>query len=419
MRVLLIGSGGREHALAWKMTQSERLEKLFVAPGNGGTQTIAENVALDVADHAAVVDFSLREQIDLVVVGPEVPLVAGISDDLRAAGIAVFGPSKIAAQLEGSKAFTKALCDEMGIPTAAYGKFDALEPALAYLDQHGAPIVIKADGLAAGKGVTVAETLEQAREAVRDCFSGTFGTAGAEVVIEECLFGEEASLFAICDGEHTILLPAAQDHKRAFDEDKGPNTGGMGAYAPAPVMTDAVIERAYREIIAPAIKGMAARGTPFSGVLFTGLMITKDGPKLIEFNTRFGDPETQVLMMLLESDLLDILQATANGTLANVSPRWKREVALTVVFAAKGYPGAYEKNTVITNADGLDSDTVRIFHAGTVRDGDALLANGGRVLNVTAIGESVSEARKRAYAALDAIDWPDGFCRRDIGWRAL
>jgi phosphoribosylamine---glycine ligase len=419
MRVLLIGSGGREHALAWKMTQSDRLEKLFVAPGNGGTQAIAENVALDVTDHASVVDFALREQIDLVVVGPEVPLVAGISDDLRAAGLAVFGPSKVAAQLEGSKAFTKALCDEMGIPTAAYAKFDALEPALAYLDQQGAPIVIKADGLAAGKGVTVAETLEQAQEAVRDCFSGTFGAAGAEVVIEECLVGDEASLFAICDGEHTILLPAAQDHKRAFDDDKGPNTGGMGAYAPAPVMTDALIERAYREIVAPAIKGMAARGTPFSGVLFTGLMITKDGPKLIEFNTRFGDPETQVLMMLLESDVLDILEATAQGTLANVSPRWKREVALTVVLAANGYPGAYEKNTVIANAAGLDSDTIQVFHAGTVGDGDRLLANGGRVLNVTAIGDDVGEARERAYAAVDAIDWPDGFCRRDIGWRAL
>lgn len=419
MRVLLIGSGGREHALAWKMTQSDRLEKLFVAPGNGGTQAIAENVALDVTDHTSVVDFALREQIDLVVVGPEVPLVAGISDDLRAAGLAVFGPSKVAAQLEGSKAFTKALCDEMGIPTAAYAKFDALEPALAYLDQQGAPIVIKADGLAAGKGVTVAETLEQAREAVRDCFSGTFGAAGAEVVIEECLVGDEASLFAICDGEHTILLPAAQDHKRAFDDDKGPNTGGMGAYAPAPVMTDALIERAYREIVAPAIKGMAARGTPFSGVLFTGLMITKDGPKLIEFNTRFGDPETQVLMMLLESDVLDVLEATAQGTLANVSPRWKREVALTVVLAANGYPGAYEKNTVIENAAGLDSDTIQVFHAGTVRDGDRLLANGGRVLNVTAIGDDVGEARERAYAAVDVIDWPDGFCRRDIGWRAL
>lgn len=419
MRVLLIGSGGREHALAWKMTQSVRLEKLFVAPGNGGTQAIAENLTLDVTDHAEVVDFALRERIDLVVVGPEVPLVAGISDDLRAAGIAVFGPSKVAAQLEGSKAFTKALCDEMGIPTAAYAKFDALEPALAYLDQQGAPIVIKADGLAAGKGVTVAETLEQAREAVRDCFSGAFGAAGAEVVIEECLIGEEASLFAICDGEHTILLPAAQDHKRAFDGDKGPNTGGMGAYAPAPVMTDALVERAYREIIAPAIKGMAARGTPFSGVLFTGLMITGDGPKLIEFNTRFGDPECQVLMMLLESDLLDILDATAHGMLANVSPRWKRETALTVVLAANGYPGSYAKNTVISNADGLDSDTVRVFHAGTVRDGDNLLANGGRVLNVTAVGENVSEARERAYAAVDAIDWPDGFCRRDIGWRAL
>ena len=419
MRVLLIGSGGREHALAWKMTQSERLEKLFVAPGNGGTQAIAENLTLDVTDHAAVVDFALRERIDLIVVGPEVPLVAGISDDLRAAGIAVFGPSKVAAQLEGSKAFTKALCDEMGIPTAAYAKFDALEPAVAHLEQQGAPIVIKADGLAAGKGVTVAETLEQAREAVRDCFSGAFGAAGAEVVIEECLIGEEASLFAICDGEHTILLPAAQDHKRAFDGDKGPNTGGMGAYAPAPVMTDALVERAYREIIAPAIKGMAARGTPFSGVLFTGLMITGDGPKLIEFNTRFGDPECQVLMMLLESDLLDILDATAHGTLAGVSPRWKRATALTVVLAANGYPGSYAKNTVVANADGLDSDTVRVFHAGTVRDGDNLLANGGRVLNVTAVGENVSEARERAYAAVDAIDWPDGFCRRDIGWRAL
>ncbi|WP_417580016.1 phosphoribosylamine--glycine ligase [Pelagibacterium sp.] len=419
MRVLLIGSGGREHALAWKMTQSDRLEKLFVAPGNGGTQSIAENVALDVTNHAAVVDFAVRERIDLVVVGPEVPLVAGIADDLRAAGLAVFGPSKVAAQLEGSKSFTKALCDEMGIPTAAYARFDALAPALDYLDQQGAPIVIKADGLAAGKGVTVAETLEQAREAVRDCFSGTFGAAGAEVVIEECLVGEEASLFAICDGEHTVLLPAAQDHKRAFDNDKGPNTGGMGAYAPAPVMSDALIERAYREIVAPAIKGMAARGTPFSGVLFTGLMITKDGPKLIEFNTRFGDPECQVLMMMLESDLLDILEGTALGTLSGVSPRWKRGFALTVVLAANGYPGSYDKNTVIEGADAIDSDTVKIFHAGTVRNGDTLLANGGRVLNVTALGESVSEARSRAYAAVKAVDWPDGFCRSDIGWRAL
>lgn len=419
MRVLLIGSGGREHALAWKLTQSPRLAALFVAPGNGGTDAIATNIALDVADHQKVVEFCTKEAIDLVVVGPEVPLVAGIADDLRAAGIATFGPSKLAAQLEGSKAFTKQLCDEMGIPTAAYARFAALEPALGYVRQAGAPIVIKADGLAAGKGVTVAETLEQAEEALRDCFSGTFGSAGAEVVIEECLVGEEASLFAICDGEHTILLPAAQDHKRAFDGDQGPNTGGMGAYAPAPVMNDALVERAHREIIAPAIRGMAARGTPFSGVLFTGLMVTKDGPKLIEFNTRFGDPECQVLMMLLESDLLDILEATAKGDLGTVTPQWKDAVALTVVLAAKGYPGAYEKNTPITIPENLDSDKVRVFHAGTVSDGERLLANGGRVLNVTAIGQSVAEARERAYGAVDAIDWPEGFCRRDIGWRAL
>lgn len=419
MRVLLIGSGGREHALAWALTKSPRLEELYVVPGNGGTSQAAENIALDVTDHARVVAFCQRETIDLVLVGPEVPLVAGIADDLRAAGIAVFGPSKIAAQLEGSKAFTKALCDEMGIPTAAYAKFDALDPALAYVREQGAPIVIKADGLAAGKGVTVAETLEDAEAALRECFDGAFGAAGAEVVIEECLIGEEASLFAICDGEHTVLLPAAQDHKRAFDGDEGPNTGGMGAYAPAPVMTDALIERANREIIEPAIKGMAARGTPFTGVLFTGLMITENGPKLIEFNTRFGDPECQVLMMLLDSDLLDIVEATAHGRLADIRPRWKDAVAMTVVLAAKGYPGSYEKGSAISGLDGLDSDNVRIFHAGTRRDGDTVTAEGGRVLSVTAIGESVREARERAYAAVDAIDWPEGFCRRDIGWRAL
>ncbi|RDE10644.1 phosphoribosylamine--glycine ligase [Pelagibacterium lacus] len=419
MRVLLIGSGGREHALAWAMTKSNRLDKLFVAPGNGGTEAIAENVALDVADHDAVIAFCRSEAIDLVVVGPEVPLVAGIADDLRAAGFAVFGPSGVAAQLEGSKAFTKALCDETGIPTAAYARFDKLEPALAHVREKGAPIVIKADGLAAGKGVTVAETIENAEEALRECFDGAFGAAGAEVVIEDCLVGEEASFFAICDGKDTVLLPAAQDHKRAFDGDQGPNTGGMGAYAPAPAMTMAVMERVVREIVTPAIAGMAARGTPFTGVLFTGLMITEDGPKLIEFNTRFGDPECQVLMMLLDSDLIDILEATATGRLATVTPRWKEQVALTVVMAAKGYPGDYAKGSEIGGLDGLDSDTVRVFHAGTVRDGARVLANGGRVLNVTAIGDDVEEARARAYAAVEAIDWPEGFCRRDIGWRAL
>ncbi|MCD7059222.1 phosphoribosylamine--glycine ligase [Pelagibacterium xiamenense] len=419
MRVLLIGSGGREHALAWAMAKSDRLEKLFVAPGNGGTALVAENIALDVADHDAVAAFCQRELIDLVVVGPEGPLVAGIADDLRAAGLAVFGPSKAAAQLEGSKAFTKALCDEMGIPTARYARFDALDPALAYLREQGAPIVIKADGLAAGKGVTVAGTIEAAEAALRECFDGAFGNAGAEVVIEECLMGEEASLFAVCDGEHITLLPPAQDHKRAYDGDEGPNTGGMGAYAPAPVMTDALVERALREIIEPAIRGMAARGTPFSGVLFAGLMMTAEGPKLIEFNTRFGDPECQVLMMLLESDLLDILEGAATGRLAPVTPRWRDGVALTVVLAAKGYPGAYEKGTAIAGADAANSDGVQVFHAGTAREGAALKATGGRVLNVTAVGSDVAEAQARAYAAVDAIDWPEGFCRRDIGWRAV
>lgn len=419
MRVLLIGSGGREHALAWAMTRSDRLEKLFVAPGNSGTSLVAENVALDVADHPEVIQFCTDQKIDLVVVGPEVPLVAGIADDLRAAGFAVFGPSKAAAQLEGSKAFTKALCDETGIPTAAYARFTTLDPALDYVREQGAPIVIKADGLAAGKGVTVAATVAEAEDALRDCFSGAFGASGAEVVIEECMVGEEASLFAVSDGEHILLLPAAQDHKRVGDGDTGPNTGGMGAYAPAPVMTKALIDQSYREIIEPAIRGMAARGTPFSGVLFAGLMITADGPKLIEFNTRFGDPECQVLMTLLESDILDILEASARGGLSAVEPKWRDGAALTVVMAAQGYPGTYSTGSEIRGLSGLDSDTVRVFHAGTARNGDQVTAKGGRVLNVTAYGASVAEAQSAAYAAIDKIDWPEGFCRRDIGWQAI
>ncbi|WP_127144787.1 phosphoribosylamine--glycine ligase [Pelagibacterium montanilacus] len=419
MRVLLIGSGGREHALAWALARSERLEKLYIAPGNGGTGALGENVALDVSDHDGVADFCTAHGIGLVVVGPEAPLVAGITDRLRAAGVPVVGPSRIAAQLEGSKAFTKALCDEMGIPTAAYGKFTALAPALDYLETRGAPIVVKADGLAAGKGVTVAATRDEAEAALRACFDGAFGDAGAEVVIEECLVGEEASLFALCDGESIVLLPPAQDHKRAFDGDEGPNTGGMGAYAPAPVMTAALVDRAAREIIEPAIRGMAARGTPFTGVLFAGLMITAEGPKLIEFNTRFGDPECQALLMLLESDLLDLLEATATGALSTVSPKWRHDFALSVVLAAKGYPGAYAKDTVIGGLDTIGSDDVVVFHAGTRREGDAVLADGGRVLNVVARGATVAEARQRAYDAVAAIDWPDGFCRRDIGWRAM
>ncbi|MDB5562835.1 MAG: Phosphoribosylamine--glycine ligase [Hyphomicrobiales bacterium] len=419
MRILLIGSGGREHALAWKMVQSPRLDKLFVAPGNGGTATIAENVALDITDHAAIIAFAKAQGIDFVVIGPDAQVVAGLGDDVRAAGIDCFGPSKAAAQLEGSKGFTKALCDEMGIPTAAYARFSEEVPALAYVRAQGAPIVIKADGLAAGKGVTVAMTLADAEAAVSDCFAGAFGAAGAEVVIEEFLVGEEASLFAICDGERFIILPSAQDHKQAFDGDKGPNTGGMGAYSPAPVMTPEMLERTRREIIEPTVRGMAARGTPFAGVLFAGLMITQDGPKLIEYNARFGDPECQVLMLRLKSDVLDLLLGAAKGDLSGVVPEWRDEAALTVVLATEGYPGSYGKGSEIKGAEGLDSDVLQVFHAATKRDGNKLLANGGRVLNITALGKTVAEAQDRAYAAIAQIDWPEGFRRRDIGWRAV
>ncbi|QMV03049.1 phosphoribosylamine--glycine ligase [Devosia sp. D6-9] len=419
MRVLLIGSGGREHALAWALAKSPRLTRLFVAPGNAGTAKVAENVALDPNDHAAVLDFVKSQNIDFVVIGPDAQVVAGLGDDVRAIGIPCFGPSKQAAQLEGSKSFTKALCDEMGIPTAAYAKFDAEAPALAYVREQGAPIVIKADGLALGKGVTVAMTLEEAEAAIRDCFAGAFGASGAEVVIEEFLEGEEVSVFVLCDGINSLPLATAQDHKRAFDGDKGPNTGGMGAYSPAPVMTPELMERTLTEIIAPTISGMAARGTPYQGVLFAGLMLTKDGPKLIEYNARFGDPETQVLMMRLKSDLLDLFLATATGQLAGHTAEWDPRTALTVVLASRGYPGSYQKGTEIRGAESLDTDALRVFHAGTRRDGERLLAIGGRVLNVTALGSSVEEAQERAYRAVDAIDWPDGFSRRDIGWRAI
>lgn len=419
MKVLLIGSGGREHALAWKIAQSQRLEKLYVAPGNGGTELIAQNVALDVTDHKAVIGFCQSNGVDLVVVGPEVPLVAGIVDDLEAAGILAFGPNKAAAQLEGSKAFTHALCDEMSIPAAEYARFTDVASARAYLEKQGAPIVIKADGLAAGKGVTVAMTMEQAVAAVNDCFSGTFGSAGAEVVIEEFLTGEEVSIFAVCDGENFITLASAQDHKRAFDGDKGPNTGGMGAYSPAPLVDDELMARIEREIIAPTFAGMAARGTPFRGVLFAGLMVRDGAPKLIEHNVRFGDPECQVLMMRLESDLLDLLEASAKSDLSQIDLSWSDESALTVVMAASGYPGSYNKDTEISGADQQNCENVQIFHAGTKRSGEKLLANGGRVLSVTARGNSVSDAHKRAYATIEKIEWTDGFYRRDIGWRAV
>ena len=419
MRVLVIGSGGREHALAWAIARSPRCEKLFVAPGNGGTASIATNVAIDVDDHAAVLSFVADERVDFVVVGPEAPAVAGLTDALRAGGVLCFGPSQAAAQLEGSKRFTKEICDEAHIPTAAYQAFTEEAPALAYLRERGAPIVVKADGLAAGKGVTVCETLAEAEDAVRDCFSGTFGQSGAIVVIEDLLVGEEASVFALCDGTDIVMLASAQDHKRVGDGDQGPNTGGMGAYSPAPVMTDEMMARTRAEIIEPTVRRMAERGTPFTGVLYAGLMVEADGPKLIEYNVRFGDPECQVLMMRLKSDVLDLLEATARGTLAEVHPDWREEAALTVVMAAEGYPTNARKGTVIRGAGALDSEDVVVFHAATEQRGDDLVATGGRVLNITALGRTVAEAQARAYAAVDRIDWPEGFCRRDIGWRAV
>ncbi len=421
MNVLLIGSGGREHALAWKISASPLLAKLYAAPGNPGIASHAECVALDVADHEAVVAFARDKEIGLVVVGPEAPLVAGLADDLHAAGIRVFGPSAKAAQLEGSKGFTKDLCARHGIPTAAYGRFDNAAEARAYAEKVGAPIVVKADGLAAGKGVTVAMELGEALDAIDACFDGAFGAAGAEVVVEEFLDGEEASFFFLCDGKTALPFGTAQDHKRVGDNDTGPNTGGMGAYSPAPVLTPALEARVIAEIIEPTMRGMAEMGAPFSGVLYAGLMLTGDGPKLIEYNVRFGDPECQVLMPRLEDDLLPLLLASAEGRLAEFSPRWRDDTALTVVMAAKGYPGTPERGSVISGLeDAAEGEGVVIFHAGTARDAAGrLVAAGGRVLCVTATGESVGEAQARAYAAIDRIDWPQGFCRRDIGWRAV
>jgi phosphoribosylamine--glycine ligase len=420
MNILLLGSGGREHALAWAIGASPLTTKLYCAPGNAGIAQEAELVALDLADHAAVIAFCKEKTIDFVVVGPEAPLVAGIVDDLEAAGIKAFGPSAKAAQLEGSKGFTKDLCRANDIPTGAYERFKDADSAKAYVRKRGAPIVVKADGLAAGKGVVVAETLDDALAAVDMIFAGGVGAAGSEVVIEEFLDGEEASFFALCDGEHAIALASAQDHKRVFDGDKGPNTGGMGAYSPAPVMTDAITQRTMREIIEPTVRALAAMGAPYKGVLFAGLMIGKDGPKLIEYNCRFGDPECQVLMLRLMSDLLPALIAARDGQLKTFDLRWYPHAALTVVMAANGYPGAYDKGSEI---NGLDQaavlDDVQIFHAGTKAENGKLLAIGGRVLNVCGTGVTIRDAQARAYAAVDAIDWPGGFCRRDIGWRAI
>jgi phosphoribosylamine--glycine ligase len=419
MNVLLIGSGGREHALAWKIDQSPMLSTLYVAPGNPGIAEHATLSDLDVTDHDAVVSFCREKAIDLVVVGPEAPLVAGLADALNAADISVFGPSAEAAQLEGSKGFTKDLCARENIPTGAYQRFNNAPKAKAYARAKGAPIVIKADGLAAGKGVTVAMALDEALAAIEDCFEGAFGEAGAEVVVEEFLHGEEASFFCLCDGKTALPFGTAQDHKRVGDGDTGPNTGGMGAYSPAPVMTPALVGQTMREIIEPTMRGMAAIGAPFTGVLYAGLMIDESGPKLIEYNVRFGDPECQVLMMRLKDDILVLLKAAAEGELAHVSARWKDDAALTVVMAAEGYPGTPKKGTAISGLTAAEANGAKVFHAGTKLEGEQLVANGGRVLNVTAQGADVTAAQAKAYEAVDAIDWPGGFCRRDIGWRAV
>jgi phosphoribosylamine---glycine ligase len=420
LNILLIGSGGREHALAWKISGSALCDRLFIGPGNPGTARCGTNVALNPGDHAAIAAFCRAEAIDLVVVGPEAPLVAGLVDDLAAAGIKAFGPRRAAAQLEGSKAFTKDLCAEFNIPTAAYRRFTDAEAAKAYVRNYGVPTVVKADGLAAGKGVVVATSFEEAEEAIDMMIGGGLGAAGAEVVIEAFLEGEEASFFALCDGTHAIPFGTAQDHKRVFDGDQGPNTGGMGAYSPAAVMTPELQGRAMREIIEPTLAGMKARGTPYTGILYAGLMLTKDGPQLIEYNARLGDPETQVLLPRLKSDLVTALLAACDGVLNSISLQWTDEAALTVVMAAQGYPGSVEKGSEIRGIDKAEElDDVIVFHAGTKQDGNRIVANGGRVLNVTALGHTISGAQRKAYEAVARIEWPEGFCRKDIGWRAV
>lgn len=420
MNILILGGGGREHALAWAVSQSAQCDRLIVAPGNAGIAELAECAALDIEDAAAVTAFAKAEDIGFVIIGPEAPLATGVADSLREAGVATFGPGADAARLEASKAFTKEICDAAKAPTAAYARFTEVAPALAYLREQGAPIVVKADGLAAGKGVIVAETLEQAEAAVEDMLGGGFGEAGAEVVIEEFMRGEEASFFVICDGETALPLASAQDHKRAYDGDEGPNTGGMGAYSPAPVMTDDVTSRTMDGIITPCLAEMARRGTPFQGVLFAGLMIEDGQPRLVEYNVRFGDPECQALMMRLGSDFLPVLYAAATGTLADVALEWRDDAAMTVVLAANGYPGAYAKGEAIRGlaAAGADEDVV-VFHAGTKQSGDDVVSSGGRVLAVTARGVDIAAARAKAYEAIAKIDWPGGFHRKDIGWRAL
>ena len=420
MNILILGSGGREHALAWAVKQNPKCDRLIVAPGNAGISQIAECADIDIMDGGAVVEFATGNAVDFVIIGPEAPLAVGVADRLRDAGILCFGPGQAAAKLEASKAFTKEICAAVNAPTAAYGHFTDAEAAKEYVRQQGAPIVVKADGLAAGKGVIMAMDLDTALAAIDDMFGGDFGDAGAEVVIEEFMEGEEASFFVLCDGENLLPIGTAQDHKRAFDGDKGPNTGGMGAYSPAPVMTDAVIAKTMDEIVRPTMAEMARRGMPFQGVLFVGLMIKDGQPRLVEYNVRFGDPECQVLMMRLGAQLFDLLQAAAEGRLDQAQVNWADDHALTVVLAAKGYPGAYEKGSVIGGLEDLPEDSTHmLFHAGTAEKDGQIVAVGGRVLAATARGATLAEAQAQAYKMVDMVDWPQGFCRRDIGWRAL
>ncbi|WP_342078698.1 phosphoribosylamine--glycine ligase [Yoonia sp. SS1-5] len=420
MNILILGGGGREHALAWAIKQNPKCDRLIVAPGNAGIAAIADCADLDILDGDAVATFAEENAIDFVVVGPEAPLAAGVADRLRDAGLLVFGPSGAAAQLEASKSFTKSICDAAGAPTAAYAHFTDADAARAYITAQGAPIVVKADGLAAGKGVIVAMTEAEALAAIDDMFDGSFGSAGAEVVIEEFMDGEEASFFVLCDGDTILPLGTAQDHKRAYDGDTGPNTGGMGAYTPAPVMSDEITQKALDEIVRPTMAEMAKRGTPFQGVLFCGLMIQNGQPRLVEYNVRFGDPECQCLMMRLGGQVLDLLQACAEKRLADIQANWADDHAITIVMAAKGYPGAYAKGTVIGGLDSQPQDSFHmVFHAGTAAKDGQITANGGRVLGVTARGATLAEAHEKAYAMAQGIDWDGGFYRSDIAWRAL
>ncbi len=420
MNILILGSGGREHALAWAIKQNPKCDRLIVAPGNAGIAQIAECAAIDPCNSAEVIGFCAANAVEFVVIGPEAPLAAGVADALAEAGIKAFGPRQAAAKLEASKGFTKEICDACAAPTAGYARFTDAEAAKAYVRAEGAPIVIKADGLAAGKGVIMGMTLQEALDGIDEIFGGAFGAAGAEVVIEEFMEGEEASLFVLCDGVSILPVGGAQDHKRVGDGDTGPNTGGMGAYSPAPVLSAEVEARALREIVQPCVDEMARRGTPYQGVLYAGLMIKDGAPRLVEYNVRFGDPECQVLMMRLGGQVLDLLLATAEGRLGEMKVNWAEDHAATVVMAAQGYPGDYAKGSEIKGLDALpETSSQMVFHAGTKADGARILANGGRVLNVTARGETLAEAVERAYAMVDAIDWPEGFCRRDIGWRAL